>query len=98
MRRYSINSDWSFSKESIGTAECVTLPHVWDIRSSQNGDGGYVGPCAYTKQITLSADWKGKDIYLEVGAANSVAEVFVNGHPAGVHKGGYSLFLSLIHI
>ncbi len=92
MRRYSINSDWSFSKESIGTAECVTLPHVWDIRSSQNGDGGYVGPCAYTKQITLSADWKGKDIYLEVGAANSVAEVFVNGHPAGVHKGGYSLF------
>lgn len=92
MRRYNINSDWKFRKGDGSPAVTVTLPHIWDIRGGQNGSGGYVGPCTYVKEIELSGDWCGKDIYLEVGAANSVAEVVVNGHPAGTHKGGYSLF------
>lgn len=92
MRRYNINSDWKFTKGSGGQAANVNLPHVWDIRGGQNGNGGYVGPCTYEKNIRLSEEWAGKDIYLEVGAANSVAEIYVNGKMAGIHKGGYSLF------
>lgn len=92
MRRYNINSDWKFRKGDGSPAAVVTLPHVWDIRGGQNGNGGYVGTCVYEKQIEMSDDWKGKDIYLEIGAAGSVAEVVVNGHSAGTHKGGYSLF------
>ena len=93
MRRYNINSDWKFRKGDGSPAAVVTLPHIWDIRGGQNGNGGYVGVCVYEKQIEMSDDWKDRDIYLEIGAAGSVAEVVVNGQPVGTHKGGYSLFL-----
>ena len=92
MRRYNINSDWKFRKGDGSPAAVVTLPHIWDIRGGQNGNGGYVGVCVYEKQIEMSDDWKDRDIYLEIGAAGSVAEVVVNGQPVGTHKGGYSLF------
>ena len=92
MRRYNINSDWKFRKGDGSPAAVVTLPHIWDIRGGQNGNGGYVGVCVYEKQIEMSDDWKGRDIYLEIGAAGSVAEVVVNDQPVGTHKGGYSLF------
>lgn len=92
MRRYNINSGWKFTKEDGSFASQVSLPHTWDIRAGQNGSGGYVGPCVYEKEIELSDEWAGRDIYLEIGAANSVAEVIVNGRRAGIHKGGYSLF------
>ena len=49
--------------------------------------------CASMKsRLRCRIDWKGRDIYLEIGAAGSVAEVVVNGQPVGTHKGGYSLF------
>ena len=78
MRRYNINSDWKFRKGDGSPAAVVTLPHIWDIRGGQNGNGGYVGVCVYEKQIEMSDDWKDRDIYLEIGAAGSVAEVVVN--------------------
>lgn len=92
MRRYNINSDWKFRKEDGSYASRISLPHTWDIRAGQNGNGGYVGPCVYEKEIELSDEWADQDLYLEIGAANSVAEVMVNGRLAGSHKGGYSLF------
>lgn len=80
------NEEWRFTKE--GKSETVNIPHCWNAVDGQDGADYYRGECTYEK--TLSGV-SGKT-YIEVGAANSVSAVYVNGKSAGTHRGGYSLF------
>ncbi len=80
------NEEWKFTKE--GKSETVNIPHCWNAVDGQEGADYYRGECAYEK--TLSGV-SGKT-YIEVGAANSVSAVYVNGEAVGAHRGGYSLF------
>lgn len=81
-----INEGWSFTKR--GETVCVDLPHCWNAVDGQEGADYYRGECVYTRDLPETSGIT----FLEVGAANSVAAVSVNGRTAGVHKGGYSLF------
>lgn len=38
---------------------------------------------SYRREFTLPADWRGQDIILHIGAANSAYYVWVNGRPVG---------------
>lgn len=80
------NEEWKFTKE--GKSETVNIPHCWNAVDGQEGADYYRGECTYEK--TLSGV-SGKT-YIEVGAANSVSAVYVNGEAVGTHRGGYSLF------
>ncbi len=79
----------------------LSLPHTWNNEDGcgvepeiqEGGERYYRGLGGYRKVFGFSKeDFSDKEIFLEFGGANTVAEVFVNGISAGIHKGGYSLF------
>lgn len=81
--------------------EQVTLPHTYNAEDGVSGrtgvcEGGehyYRGMVCYRRGLRLTAgEIADKQVYLELGAANTVAEVYVNGRLAGRHEGGYSAF------
>lgn len=80
------SENWKFTKE--GKSESVNIPHCWNAVDGQEGANYYRGECTYEK---ILSGVSGKT-YIEVGAANSVSSVFVNGKSVGTHRGGYSLF------
>ena len=89
--RYAMNDEWRFyftSENSGDLARHVTLPHTWSlapgtvIRSVGNYDRTFFVPAA----------WEGQRLFLRFGAAESSAEVFVNGSYVGGHNGAYTAF------
>ena len=82
----NINDNWTFEKN--GRGEIVQLPHSFNAVDGQETADYYRGRCCYTKILPPMED----KTYIEFGAANSVAEVYVNNTKVGEHRGGYSLF------
>ncbi len=80
------SENWKFTKE--GKSESVNIPHCWNAVDGQEGADYYRGECTYEKNLSGVS---GKT-YIEVGAANLVSCVYVNGEAVGTHRGGYSLF------
>ena len=90
MEKTCINENWRFLKE--GNEENISLPHTWNGLDGQTGGNDYFrGLCTYEKTLPITAG-ENDVVYLEFEAANSVANVFVNGAHAGEHIGGYSTF------
>jgi len=91
------NEDWTFLKDTADVTasggECVTLPHTWNATDGQDGGNDYFrGTCVYKKRLN-KADLPVADCYfLEIKAANSSADVYVNGHLLAHHDGGYSVW------
>ena len=92
------NEAWRFSKtaEKIPQSlpadwEVLNLPHTWNGTDGQDGGNDYYrGTCYYAKKL-LKKDVSDKElVFLEFEGANSSADIYVNGHPAGHHDGGYS--------
>ena len=100
----NINAAWRFTKDAALVTpehlplssdgwEAVDLPHTWNGVDGQDGGNDYHrGTCCYTKALSRSELPEGEQLYLEFEAANASADVYVNGHHAGHHDGGYSLF------
>ena len=90
MIRTQINQGWNFTKE--GETNAVNLPHTWNAFDGQDGGNDYYrGACIYQKVLQVDAK-EGQVVYLEFEAANSVANLYVNGVHIGEHIGGYSTF------
>ena len=94
----SLNNGWQFSKNSDTVAHndsviSVNLPHTWNATDGQDGGNDYFrGPCLYTKTLTKSELPEADRYYLEILAANSSADVYVNGEHKAHHDGGYSIW------
>ena len=96
----SFNKDWYFLKdrEDLPTdapesAERITLPHTWNREDGADGGNDYLrARCLYMKRFERDDLPEGDLVYLEVPAANSYSEVFLNGKKIASHLGGYSLF------
>lgn len=103
--KISINEGWNFSKSiSTGAAvdqfarfggrgEKVNLPHTWNQSDFMSAEGYYRGYGSYSRKIGIPASYKGKRIFLKFEGAGTEAEVFVNGHGVGNHKGAYNSFV-----
>lgn len=52
----------------------------------------FQGICWYQRKLTVPADWRGRAVRLHFGAVGYYCEVWVNGHCAGSHEGGYTPF------
>lgn len=91
---YNFNENWLFSKLPADSWVQVTLPHTYNsqdgVRGKGDGASYYRGPVCYRK--TFDADFGDKLVFVEFGAANTVAEVYVNDAFVGKHEGGYAAF------
>ncbi len=99
--RLNFNRDYQFALGDHPGAEAVVynaaaweqihLPHSFSLPywGEANFYGGYGW---YRKQFAVPQEWRSKRLFLEFEAAFQDAEVFVNGKPAGRHRGGYTGF------
>ena len=98
----NINNSWKFIREDEVKAmnkvyndenwEVINVPHTWNAFDGANGFDFYKGSCWYRKEFTIESLAKGKKVFIEFEAANSITDVYVNGKHIGQHKGGYSTF------
>ncbi|MGL6312847.1 glycoside hydrolase family 2 protein [Vibrio sp. WXL103] len=102
-QRINLNSGWLFIKQPLTLSELnsvtdqqfdpINLPHTWNaIDGTNGGDNYHRGLCWYKKNITIDSIEQAKNYFIEVGAANSIANAYLNGKHLGEHRGGYSLF------
>ncbi len=103
MRRIeNINSKWSFLKGDTKNHKVptkaeknfqeVNLPHTWNDLDGQDGGFDYYrGVCWYLKEVDVKLD-KDEEIYVEFPAVSMTADVYLNGHHASHHEGGFSTF------
>lgn len=99
---YSIDSGWLFQKDNgsdyikalpLNGWESIELPHCYNIADTQDDTPGYYqGPAWYHKALVLPVGPARERTYLQFDGANQVAEVYVNGHLASRHAGGYTTF------
>ena len=48
--------------------------------------------CWYRREITVPADWKGRRVFVVVGAADHSTVAWLDGQRLGTHEGGYTPF------
>lgn len=100
-----LNGEWRFLKSDPGTIvadpafddsawDTVQVPHSWNALDGQDGGGNYYrGPAWYRETFNVDAGWTGNRIFLKFHAAQTVADVYVNGISIGQHRGGYAAFV-----
>jgi beta-galactosidase len=65
----------------------VDVPGSYDPPPAPSGDGAW-----YRKDFDVPADWQNQTVTLKFGAANYVADVWLNGRWLGYHEGGSTPF------
>ncbi|HKO93130.1 MAG TPA: beta galactosidase jelly roll domain-containing protein, partial [Polyangiaceae bacterium] len=71
----------------------VSVPHTWNALDAQDGGSNYRrGAGWYRRHWSAPTSAAGSRVYLQFDAANSVADVYLNGQHLGQHRGGYSAF------
>ena len=87
MKRINLNENWRFKTD--GKDCVVNLPHTWNNLDGQGSAEAYLRTRAVYSRTLPEVDGV---CYLEVLAANSVAEVYLDGEKLCSHRGGYSAF------
>ena len=105
-RSIDLDPDWKFVRQDIPVAakpafddskwDAVSIPHTWNAKDGEDGPPPYYrGPAWYRRHLSGAAvglPATGGQLILRFDAACSVADVYVNGHPAGQHKGMFAAF------
>lgn len=96
-----LDSGWRFQLQEVPGAEngafddsgwqSVSLPHNWGWEDAQAGKDIYRGPGWYRRSLPVTAE-AGKRYFLRFEAASLVADVYLNGHSLGQHRGGFGAF------
>jgi len=68
----------------------ITVPFSWGSKLSGVPDQADIG--WYARDIRIPEDWKGKRIFLVIGASDWVTEGWLDGQKLGRHQGGYTPF------
>ena len=88
----NLNGEWEFSvnNEPIGN---ILVPFCPESRlSGINRHFPEGSVLTYRKKVTLPEGFHRGRVLLHIGAADQVADVYVNGISAGHHEGGYEAF------
>ncbi|MDB5538991.1 MAG: hypothetical protein JWQ89_718 [Devosia sp.] len=86
----SLDGTWRFRLEGQGNWREAFVPGPWqaefaDLRHS-------TGKAIYARQVSIPAEWRGREIAVRFGAVNYFSEVRLNGRVLGTHEGGYLPF------
>ena len=101
-QRLDLNFGWEFVRacdasfllgRPCADAERVDLPHTCAVTPYDYFDESvYQMLCGYRKRVFVPEDWRGKRVFLHIGAAAHAAEVFLDGEKLGEHRCGYTAF------
>lgn len=69
----------------------IGLPHSFGIPYFMENEF-YVGYSCYRRHLVVEKGWLDKCVSLEFQGVFQVAEIYVNGQFAGIHRGGYTAF------
>ncbi len=88
----NLNGQWDFGFAPDAYDRKITVPFGWGSKLSgvemkKDCDTGY-----YRRNITVPSEWKGRRVFIVVGAADYATEFFIDGTPLGKHTGGYTPF------
>ena len=88
----NLNGAWDFSVdyEKKGTIRVPFCPE-----SKLSGIGAHFDEgslLCYNRTFRLPEGWGKGRVILHIGAADQRADIFLNGKPVGIHKGGYEAF------
>src|SRR5688500_2360740 len=88
----NLNHGWTFTKPGDAPQK-VNLRHTWNAADAQDGGNDYWrGACTYRRTLNVPASLAGKRFFLRFEAASIVADVTVNGHHVGQHRGAFTAF------
>ena len=98
----NLNGYWNFTfnvDEALASVESasfdgfdqkILVPFPWGSKLSEVEDGGDVA--WYGRSIQIPASWKGKRVFVVVGASDWETEGWFDGKKLGSHQGGYTPF------
>ena len=97
-----LNRGWEFTprySEAFAKGEAAegtspaALPHTCAVTPFHYFDeSAYQMLCGYRRRIAVPESWRGKRVFLCVGAAGHRAEVFLDGKKLAEHRCGYTAF------
>lgn len=72
----------------------ISLPHTWDATPDNPFavPGHFRGIGWYRREFVAPTEWRGRRVHIEFKGVFQVADVWVNGQPAGRHVGGFTGF------
>ena len=97
----SLNGEWQFEfdAENKGYYECwqqehkfsktIEVPFAYQSKMSGLDTNIMCDYVWYNRYFQVSQEWYGKTILMHFGAVDYEAQVFINGHMAGSHRGGH---------
>jgi len=95
----NLNGEWEYSIQAKGQIEPSTFEGKilvpFAVESSLSGVQKNVGKdneLWYKRTFSVSSSWKNKDIILNFGAVDWMADVYINDILIGSHQGGYTPF------
>ncbi len=86
----NLNGEWDFGFSAGAFDRKIVVPFGWGAPLSgvaDEGDTGY-----YRRAITVPREWKGRRVFVVIGAADYETEGFLDGHSLGRNVGGYVPF------
>lgn len=97
----NLNGEWDFtfdesaasaaiSGEKVSFDRKIMVPFPWGSNLSGVEDGGDIA--WYARDIKIPSSWKGKRVFLVVGASDWETSAWLDGKELGTHKGGYVPF------
>ena len=99
----SLNGEWEFEFDFSASGEerrlydagafdmRITVPFCPESRLSGVGFTDFIPAVWYRRRINIEKR-EGKRVILHFGAVDYLSKVWVNGKPAGTHRGGYCAF------
>lgn len=96
--RIPLDKGWQFHKGFQAASSDVLnvdLPHTWNVADGMFGNTNYYrGLSNYSRKLSLPPECAGKRVFLKVGAAQTIADIFVDHRFVMQHKGGYTAFVA----
>src|SRR5215467_5434911 len=99
----NLNGQWRFKfdaadqgertgwfKQALVSPHSILVPFSWGAPLSGVADSADVG--WYQRPITVPAAWRGRRVFLVVGASDWRTSVWLNDAKVGEHQGGYTPF------
>jgi beta-galactosidase/beta-glucuronidase len=100
----NLNGPWQFAFDFGGTGRDqqfynsdnfdkeIIVPFCPESSLSGIGYTDFMTAVWYRRVVNIPASWQGQRVIIHFGAVDYDTEIWVNGHSAGTHRGGYCSF------